>query len=291
MATNQGFANLIPGGRITAEFLAHWLPTQKATLLQLAGGTTFKEISKGNLRGIKVPLPPLDEQRRIVDLLNRAAGIRRLREAALSKARDTIPALFLSMFGDPATNPMGWPMVPLGDLVSIKANLELPRVEREPLVPCFGPEAIESGTGAVLARTSVSEAAPRSAKFRYQPGDVIYSKIRPYLAKAMLAEDAGFVSADMYPLTCGPMIRPSFLWRLLLTSAFTAWAVSKSSRAQMPKLNRETLFGYATPVPHLRLQEQFDEGVAQLHSIIAQQQRALAAANELEAALLHRLLD
>jgi type I restriction enzyme S subunit len=61
-----------------------------------------------------VPFPSLDEQRRIVDLLGRAAGIRRLREEALAKARAVGPALFLDMFGDPGANPKGWPVAPLG---------------------------------------------------------------------------------------------------------------------------------------------------------------------------------
>lgn len=96
--------------------------TQKDELLRLAGGTTFKEISKSNLKTIRVPLPPLDEQRRIVDLLNRASAIRRLAEAAQAKARDLIPALFAEMFGDPATNPKGWPVSSIGALLREKPN-------------------------------------------------------------------------------------------------------------------------------------------------------------------------
>jgi len=61
------------------------------------------------LKEIQVPKPPLSEQRRIVDLLSRAEGIVRLRREAEKKSAELIPALFLDMFGDPATNPKGWP--------------------------------------------------------------------------------------------------------------------------------------------------------------------------------------
>jgi len=74
------------------------------------------------LRDLVIPLPPIEEQRRIVDLLNRAASIRRLAEAAQAKARDLIPALFVSMFGDPATNPKGWPLSTIGALLREKPN-------------------------------------------------------------------------------------------------------------------------------------------------------------------------
>ena len=63
-------------------------------------------------------LPSLEEQRRIVDILDRAASIRRLRRQAQETARQIVPALFNKVFGDPATNPMGWAVRPLGEVVA-----------------------------------------------------------------------------------------------------------------------------------------------------------------------------
>lgn len=63
-----------------------------------------------------VSVPPLPEQHRIVDLLSRAEGIVRLRREAEKKAAELIPALFLDMFGDPATNPKGWPTDKIGNI-------------------------------------------------------------------------------------------------------------------------------------------------------------------------------
>ena len=66
------------------------------------------------LLGMGIPLPPLEEQRRIVGLLDRAAEIRRRADVARAKARAVIPALFLDTFGDPVTNPNGWRVIRLG---------------------------------------------------------------------------------------------------------------------------------------------------------------------------------
>lgn len=74
-------------------------------------------INSEELKSFILPLPPLDEQQRIVGLLDRAAEIRRRADAARAKARAIIPALFLDMFGDPATNPKGWAVVELGDVI------------------------------------------------------------------------------------------------------------------------------------------------------------------------------
>ena len=78
---------------------------------------TVKHLSATQVQNIEMPLPTLPEQRRIVDLLSRAEGIVRLRREAEKKAAELIPALFNDMFGDPATNPKGWPVSTLGQAV------------------------------------------------------------------------------------------------------------------------------------------------------------------------------
>ena len=86
----------------------------------ISSGTSgsMKNISQRKLVRVLVPLPPLDEQQRIVELLDRAADIRRRADAARAKARAIIPALFLDTFGDPATNPKGWPETLLSKILA-----------------------------------------------------------------------------------------------------------------------------------------------------------------------------
>ncbi len=69
-----------------------------------APGANIKNIRKSDLQQYLVPLPPLDEQRRIVAILNRAAKIERLKKQAQERLREFIPALFVKMFGDPLPN-------------------------------------------------------------------------------------------------------------------------------------------------------------------------------------------
>jgi type I restriction enzyme S subunit len=106
---------------------------------QISGSTSAaaksRERAKPNdLLRLTLPLPPLPEQRRIVDLLARAEGIVRLRREAEKKAAELIPALFLDMFGDPATNPKGWPVALLPDVLSrpFKNGLYLPKERYAP---------------------------------------------------------------------------------------------------------------------------------------------------------------
>lgn len=66
-------------------------------------------LNKGNFEQIRIPVWPLSEQRRIVEILDDADRLRHLRQKADTKTTRILPALFLKMFGDPATNSMGWP--------------------------------------------------------------------------------------------------------------------------------------------------------------------------------------
>ena len=72
-------------------------------------------IGQRDLKSLLIPLPPLDEQRRIVGILNRAAKIVRLRARARERLREFIPALFIQMFGDPVENPYGYHQQPLSE--------------------------------------------------------------------------------------------------------------------------------------------------------------------------------
>lgn len=89
----------------------------------------YPAVSDGQVLAQALPLPSIDDQREIVDLLSRAEGIVRLRREAQKKAAEIIPALFLDMFGDPATNPKGWPSKLLPDVLAkpFKNGLYLPK--------------------------------------------------------------------------------------------------------------------------------------------------------------------
>ncbi len=103
--------------RILPEYLYYFIREKFTLLNSRTRGATIPHLDRELLFGLNIPLPQLDEQRRIVDLLSRADGIVRLRREAENKAAEIIPALFMEMFGDPATNPKGWPVSTLGKVV------------------------------------------------------------------------------------------------------------------------------------------------------------------------------
>ncbi len=110
-----------PGVSVDFRYLFYMLLV--ARLTELNSATGVPGLNREHAYRVPTRLPPLDEQRRIVGLLDRAAEIRRRADAARAKARAIIPALFLDTFGDPATNPKGWPVQPLAELADIGSGL------------------------------------------------------------------------------------------------------------------------------------------------------------------------
>ncbi len=110
LATNQGFTNFIPRDGVETRYLAWCLSHHARQIARLAGSTTFKEVTKRSLRRFPIPLPPPPEQRRIVEILDEVDRLRQLRSEADDKLERVLQALFLEMFGDPITNPNGWPI-------------------------------------------------------------------------------------------------------------------------------------------------------------------------------------
>ena len=108
----------LPRDGVDREFLAYLLRRRETVDFVMASvtGSRMPRADMKVLLSMRVPVPPLDEQRRIVAILNRAAKIERLRARAAERMRQFVPALFVRMFGDPVENPMGWNSQRLGEV-------------------------------------------------------------------------------------------------------------------------------------------------------------------------------
>lgn len=303
LTINQDIKALACNGHLEPNYLLSVLRGAEAKLLgrvsTAAHGT--KKLDTKDLLSFPVPLPPLDEQRRIVDRLERAAGIRRLREQALAKARAIVPALFLDMFGDPASNPKGWPRRALGSLIAgLQGGRNLQSGDEG--VSPFRILRISAVTGGTF-RPEESKPAP----FDYTPPPEHFVRTGDLLiTRANTVELVGAV-AQVY---CTPqnLLLPDKIWRFLwlkdtsvLPSYVEATFCSGAIRTELRKLATGTsdsmrnisqakLLRLMIEVPPLPLQQQFADRVADLRSIIAQQERSLAAASSLEASLMSSLV-
>ena len=102
---------------INVDYLYHFMC--KLDLYRYTGATTVPAIRKSTLEEIEIPLPPLDEQKRIATILDKTDAIRRKRHQAIDLADDFLRSAFLDMFGDPVTNPKGWAVKAIKELATV----------------------------------------------------------------------------------------------------------------------------------------------------------------------------
>ncbi len=110
---------LLPREGVDRYFLAYIL-RRRDTVDYVMGAATGSRMPRADMKvlmSMRVPLPPLDEQRRFVSMLDGAASIERLRRRAAERLQELAPSLFVSMFGDPVENPLKWPKASLGEIV------------------------------------------------------------------------------------------------------------------------------------------------------------------------------
>ena len=99
-----------PSDKIDSGYLAKFFQTQSYwnQITLSSTGTAQAGVNATKLKELKIPLPPLEEQRRIAAILDKADELRRKRQEAIRLTEELLRSLFLDMFGDPVTNPKGW---------------------------------------------------------------------------------------------------------------------------------------------------------------------------------------
>jgi type I restriction enzyme S subunit len=122
---------------VNADFFYHLLGSKAvyAEFERRAAGATVKNLNIDLVRGVKVPLPPILEQRRIAETLDKAVALRAKRRAAIAMLDTLTQSIFFDMFGDPAMNPKAWPVTSMAEICEVKGGKRLPKGEEYSSVP------------------------------------------------------------------------------------------------------------------------------------------------------------
>lgn len=117
-----------PNEKIDSDFLARFFETPDYwnQIQKNSRGATLPGVNATKLKELRIPLPPLAEQKRIAAILDKADAIRHKRQQAIKLADEFLRATFLDMFGDPVTNPKGWARSSLAKLIKVKSGNFLP---------------------------------------------------------------------------------------------------------------------------------------------------------------------
>jgi type I restriction enzyme S subunit len=170
-----------------------------------------------------------------------------------------------------------------------------PRKEPWSGMTLIAPNHIERNTGRIISVETADEQGADSGKYLVEQGQLVYSKIRPALNKAAIADTQALCSADMYAMSFTDRVEPRFALYYLLARPFHTFASIISTRVKMPKVNREELADAPWLVPPLDEQraiaDYLDRETARIDTLIEEQQRLIELLRERRNAVVDRALS
>lgn len=291
---------LRPSAALDRRYLAYFLrgANTVARISERTAGARMPRADMEFVLGLQLPLPSIDEQRRIIDLLSRAEGIVRLRREAQKKAAEIIPALFLDMFGDPASNPRAWPVVELGNLLAeppVLGTMTKPSSAEGKWLD-LRVANIQEGALTLADKKWVDLADEQVSRFELRKDDLLLARAigsLDHLGKAIIVEPMGNWTFDSH------LMRVRLDQKKLLAITFKAFLESPGGREAFLKhtrrsavqfnINGKELRRIRIPLPPIAMQNAFADRALSLRSLREQQQVATQRADSIFSALLARV--
>lgn len=305
---NQRVGNIkeIDENVLYSKYKNYFVIKSSEEIYELSYGGAQPNISGKMIEALKFPLPPLNEQKRIADKVERLLDKINQAKQLIEEAKETFELRRAAILGkafrgeltrewrlqrpnyynsidwlneigvsqpssidnEPYALPKGWSWVKFSDVSTIMSNLVDPSNYRD--YPHIAPDNIERNSGKLLEYVTIGEARVTSPKHFFKEGQILYSKIRPYLSKLVVAPFDGLCSADMYPITT--KLDTEYLFWLMLSSYFLEKASTAGSRSVLPKINQKELGAIMLPVCHY---EEQIEVVSVVRSMLEKEQEAI----------------
>lgn len=265
---------LLAGGQITGNTSAATKSRERAKPSEIAD--------------LEIPVPSLNLQRRNVDLLTRAEGIVRLRREAQQKAAELIPAIFIDIFGDPATNPEAWPRQPLSAVAEVISGVAKGR-KLDPgeavELPYMRVANVKDGYLDLTEVKTIEIKRGEVEKLLIRPGDLLMTEGGDPDKLGRAALWAGEIEAcvhqnHVFKVRSDRARLSSAYLRALAGSAYgKAYFLSVAKKTTgIASINKTQLSAFPVPLPPLPLQHEFERCVQSVESILNQQAGALSKA-------------
>lgn len=264
-------------------------------------GTTRGKLTKAGASEIVIPLPPLAEQRRIAEVLDRAEALRAKRRAALAQLDSLTQSLFLDLFGDPLTNPKGWPQVEFGELLTNIDSGWSPVCQDRPVM---GHEWGVLKLGAITRcefDPTENKALPAGIEpdrsIEVKSGDLLFARKNTHelVAACVLVRETPphLMMSDLvfrFRLRPDSKVEPMFLQQLLVypTKRRDIQKLARGSSGSMPNISKARLQKTLIELPPISLQREFAQRVTAVEELKKAHRASLTEMDALFASLQHR---
>ena len=285
---------ILPGPKLERRFLCHFLlqPTMVDYANSQAAGANLPRLSPTTLAQFEIPLPPLAEQRRIAEVLDRAEALRTKRRAALAQLDALTQSLFLDLFGDPATGAKKFSTARLGAVTTF--------IDYRGLSPNKQPSGVRLVTARNIKRgwfeSEPQEFIPadeyESWMTRGMPraGDVLFTTEGHTLGSAALLPrfEKAALAQRLIALHPKEKLCSEYLLQVVLDRIFQREVYRRATGSAARGISSKQLAEILVAIPPLALQREFARRVTAVESLKTAQRASLAELDALFATLQHR---
>jgi len=290
---STGFCVLRPTSLIDKTYLFYFTISNPFidVLTARVRGAHYPAVSDSDVNNVKIPLPPISEQRRIVEILDQADRLRKLRAEADKKAERILPALFIKMFGDPATNPMGWDTNDtFGDVGTLDRGKSRHRPRNAPELLGGDHPLIQTGdvanSGGRIRNHTQTYSDIGLAQSKMWPKGTLCITIAANIAKTGVLEFDACFPDSVVGFHPGPDVTTEYVqsWLYFLQPVLE----NNAPQAAQKNINLQVLRSLPLPKPPLPLQEKFSSMVVEYYKQIDNQLHQGERLETLFNSILHR---
>lgn len=248
--------------QIYSDFFYHLLGSDVvySKFKKLAAGAVVKNLNSELVRGVPIPLPPLAEQKRIAAILDKADSIRRKLHQSIRLSDEFLRSVFLDMFGDPVTNPKGWPVMELQELGKISTGTTPPsKLEKmfDGSIPFITPGDLKEGW--ISTKRTVTEQGAKQSR-TVRKGATLVCCIGATIGKMGKAAQVSAFNQQINAVEWNRQVNDSFGIEVL--KFFKTRIADQGMSTTLPILNKSAFQRLTIPVPPISDQCKFADIVA-----------------------------
>ena len=292
----RGLAALTVNEDICAqEYLWHALSGKVDELNSKGTGSTFKAINKKTLSETEIPLPPIDEQRKIAAILDKVSDLIAKRQQQLDKLDEMIKARFMEIFGDSETNTKNWRVLPMSKICSVGSSKRIYQSEQSSSgVPFWRISDLTSliTTGTVTPELYIPEERYKELKTQGQvpaPGDILITS-RGTLGQCYIVKvnDRFYFQDGMISWLSGYMdgVTPLYISYLFTMPVFRKQIDSMQAGSTVAYLSITMIKKLKVMLPDIESQQQFASFVSKTEKTKTTISRSLEKLETLKKALM-----
>jgi type I restriction enzyme S subunit len=292
---NQRIIKLTPSPKLDRGWLLHVLRSRLDQIERLGKHALVNNVSLGDIRNLAIPLPRLEEQRRIAEVLDRAEALRAKRRAALAQLDTLTQTIFLDLFGDPITNKKGFTRSQLASLIrsgdTINYGVVQPGDDMDGGVPLIRVGDLQDGKVSHTALKRIApkiEAAYKRSRLR---GDEILVSCVGTVGIIVLADESvkGFnIARAVARIPLAGTTDRTFMAAYLKTDFVQRYFINELRTVSQPTLNIKQLSETTVMLPPIDLQREFARRVAAVEKLKEAHRASLGEMDALFASLQHR---